>query len=294
MRAAFHYSVAWLIFLVISFPKQHELQVQAIRFDVVVECSQNVSLLLEGAADASIFQVINKLDMADRRTGEHPWEVCMQTLAGDCFNTDGVSFGVWSDVLKLEDRWTYITRSYRQWVLSKVMTALVLSQGLKVAPYHELAETWYAQYEVVTKGTSADTGDNTGREYWEELLQCFMPESSETERASNLRSKTEKNAGLFQTLMRRHSTGMLDGPLARTRERNTLCLVLRSGQAGDEVWFLRGSKMPLVLRPKGGNGRYSFVGEAYVHNFMQGEYFLQDLGAMDEDRFTKSETIIIE
>jgi hypothetical protein len=47
-----------------------------------------------------------------------------------------------------------------------------------------------------------------------------------------------------------------------------------STQTGDEVWILRGAKVPYVLRPLG-EGQYELVGEAYVHTIMRGE-------AMDE------------
>lgn len=51
-------------------------------------------------------------------------------------------------------------------------------------------------------------------------------------------------------------------------------LGLGLGPAGvvgrDEVWVLNGAKTPVVLR-KVGEGRYEFLGEAYVHGIMHGE-----------------------
>jgi hypothetical protein len=41
-------------------------------------------------------------------------------------------------------------------------------------------------------------------------------------------------------------------------------------QKGDEVWILRGAKVPYILRPVR-DGKYELVGEAYVHGIMQGE-----------------------
>jgi hypothetical protein len=43
-----------------------------------------------------------------------------------------------------------------------------------------------------------------------------------------------------------------------------------STRRGDEVWILRGGKVPYVLRPLG-NATYKLVGEAYMHGIMQGE-----------------------
>jgi hypothetical protein len=45
-----------------------------------------------------------------------------------------------------------------------------------------------------------------------------------------------------------------------------------SAKEGDEIWILAGLRLPFVLR-KAREGLYDLVGEAYVHGFMQGEYF---------------------
>ncbi|KAH0531213.1 hypothetical protein TsFJ059_000073 [Trichoderma semiorbis] len=46
----------------------------------------------------------------------------------------------------------------------------------------------------------------------------------------------------------------------------------QSMKAGDSVWIVPGSRVPLLLRPSPYNeGRWRLVGGAYVHGFMQGE-----------------------
>jgi hypothetical protein len=65
-------------------------------------------------------------------------------------------------------------------------------------------------------------------------------------------SVTAKGRGLFVT-----AKGRLRWGLKSTRE-------------GDEVWILDGCQVPCLLRPTG-DGRYSLVGEAYVHGIMYGE-----------------------
>jgi hypothetical protein len=277
-----------------AFPAPGLLQVEGVLFDALIECSKNVSALLEGAEDASIFLVTERLDPIDRLTGEHPWEIWMQTLAGDDFNTEGGSFGGESEILKLENRWSYITRSFRQWLLSKALAALSMLQGPEAWRYEAVAKKWFAQYELVTKSTSADTGDNVGHEYWRSLQDAFCSDGSKLDKPLDFRRRVEEEANLFRVLLRRHAIGLLDGPLARTKDRNNLCLATRSARVGDEIWFLRGSRMPCVLQPALSKGRYTFIGEAYVHNFMQGEYFLQEPNASDETGFTKSQTIVIE
>ncbi|KAH6651675.1 heterokaryon incompatibility protein-domain-containing protein [Truncatella angustata] len=46
-------------------------------------------------------------------------------------------------------------------------------------------------------------------------------------------------------------------------------------QPGDEVWVLRGGKIPFVLRPSENDGEteYTFIGQGYVQGAMQGEIF---------------------
>lgn len=49
-------------------------------------------------------------------------------------------------------------------------------------------------------------------------------------------------------------------------------LAPRSARQGDEVWIIHGSRIPFVLR-KRPDGSHEFLGEAYVHGIMNGEFF---------------------
>jgi hypothetical protein len=54
---------------------------------------------------------------------------------------------------------------------------------------------------------------------------------------------------------------------------------------GDEVWMIRDSAAPLILRPvqEGEGKRYRLVGEAYVHGFMNGEMLQAGCGLSVRD-----------
>jgi hypothetical protein len=53
-----------------------------------------------------------------------------------------------------------------------------------------------------------------------------------------------------------------------------LCLLPADARAGDQVWLVRGGRVPLVVRPHGEDGEaWELVGEAYVHGIMYGEAF---------------------
>jgi hypothetical protein len=48
----------------------------------------------------------------------------------------------------------------------------------------------------------------------------------------------------------------------------------RDCQEGDEVWIVKGGRVPYVLRPvEGTEGVFTFAGDCYVHGIMEGEYF---------------------
>ena len=50
-------------------------------------------------------------------------------------------------------------------------------------------------------------------------------------------------------------------------------LMPQSAQVGDELWLLPGCKTPCTLRPTKKEGVYQFIGEAYVHGVMHGEFW---------------------
>jgi hypothetical protein len=64
-------------------------------------------------------------------------------------------------------------------------------------------------------------------------------------------------------------------------ENNYLGVAPRAIRPGDQVWVLKGAGTPLVLREKE-NGRFTLVGEAYVHGIMHGEVVERDGFAMRE------------
>jgi hypothetical protein len=44
-------------------------------------------------------------------------------------------------------------------------------------------------------------------------------------------------------------------------------------EKGDAVWVIQGCSVPLVLRKHREEGKYTLVGEVYVHEFVDGEAF---------------------
>lgn len=73
-------------------------------------------------------------------------------------------------------------------------------------------------------------------------------------------------------------------------DRELLCFGPASTEPGDQIWFVFGCRMPLMLRPVGDQAvrrRLRLVGETYVHGYMQGEI----LHSREESDF---ESIVLE
>ncbi|KAL5326330.1 hypothetical protein ACEPPN_007468 [Leptodophora sp. 'Broadleaf-Isolate-01'] len=68
------------------------------------------------------------------------------------------------------------------------------------------------------------------------------------------------------------------------------CLVREDAQPGDVVFVAMGAETPYLLRPRD-SGKYQFVGQCYVHGFMDGQAI--EWMRMDDGRFTECEFEII-
>ncbi|KAK0702806.1 heterokaryon incompatibility protein-domain-containing protein [Lasiosphaeris hirsuta] len=81
-------------------------------------------------------------------------------------------------------------------------------------------------------------------------------------------TETEEMAAALLSCRKRVSSGRA---IFRT-EKHYLGNGPRSVIPGDQVWVLAGAVVPIVLRRRG-NGRFTLVGEAFVHGIMKGEIF---------------------
>ena len=56
-----------------------------------------------------------------------------------------------------------------------------------------------------------------------------------------------------------------------TTKRGYIGLGPRMSQPGDSIFLVKGSRVPLILRP--GESGWELIGDCYVHGIMQGEAF---------------------
>ena len=73
---------------------------------------------------------------------------------------------------------------------------------------------------------------------------------------------------LEESFVEANLTSIYDRAFIVTRKGN-FGLCPSNGRKGDEIWLLEGARVPFILRP--GQHGYTFIGESYVHGFMDGE-----------------------
>lgn len=59
-------------------------------------------------------------------------------------------------------------------------------------------------------------------------------------------------------------------------EKRYMGLVSGQVKVGDQIWLLKGSKVPIVLRKCENNETWIVIGDAYIHGIMYGEAFEED------------------
>jgi hypothetical protein len=251
------------------FPSPELLQVKGIYFDKIVE--RGTSLL-------SIFRLVERLPSTDKRTGRTNWEVLLRTLTGERFIITGGNFVWCQDILTQETHWLQIQTSFLCWLLWNASQTITISEHQKFLEVGE-AEKWFSLYEKISQawGIEAYTVHRQhGMYLWSFLLEHFrfMSSNSPKDEASRqLQRQIEERARLFMSLAEHHS---YFGVVARTAALNHIALVPGIAEMGDEIWFLRGARVPFVLRRQV-TGRYTLVGEAFVHGCMRGEFIQEKI-----------------
>lgn len=68
--------------------------------------------------------------------------------------------------------------------------------------------------------------------------------------------------------------GMVEETIMRRlcfTENGYMGLVPEETQVGDEIWLLKGCRVPLVLRSRAIGGGYELMGDSLIHGIMYGE-----------------------
>jgi Heterokaryon incompatibility protein (HET) len=126
---------------------------------------------------------------------------------------------------------------------------------------------WVA--DVVKTGMGVDAANESARRFFAQLYpdtQIDVPEEA------------EGNDEVFASYQRKRMLPFVRSIGAKVCGRklfkslnNLVGMGSSSVEAGDEIWLIRDSRTPLILRPKPGTQDFLLVGEAYLHGFMHGE-----------------------
>jgi hypothetical protein len=89
-------------------------------------------------------------------------------------------------------------------------------------------------------------------------LMYRMSEERSTAKALSLEQALVEGFLITRSLFRVESTPMIGS-------------IFHEYDYRDQLWFIEGLRFPAFLRPESGDGRYKFVGAAYIHGYMHGE-----------------------
>jgi Heterokaryon incompatibility protein (HET) len=128
-------------------------------------------------------------------------------------------------------------------------------------------DLWVAY--LIKTGVEADIANESARQ----VFACFYPDT-----VIDVPEEIQEDDGAFTSYHRKRMLPFILSIKAKVYGRKLfktkgelLGLGSRSIQADDQVWLIRDSKTPLILRPKSDTQDFLLVGEAYLHGFMHGE-----------------------
>jgi hypothetical protein len=197
-------------------------------------------------------------------TGEHLFEVLFRTLVQNSFNdhrttltpdySDGVPYKEVQESFQSWLKFFIACRSHKLGFKQPLLEAseetvnFLLSSPLFPSP-DDIVVYYQRFVEICEEGSQPDREEWIDNTYYREISSPMSLFDAMT-KAWNHRSLVTSNRGL-------------------------LGITAITTQEGDEIWILRGARVPFVVRPLS-NGNHLLVGEAYVHGFMNGEIFTRD------------------
>lgn len=126
---------------------------------------------------------------------------------------------------------------------------------------------WVA--DVVQRGMEVDAASESARQFFAQLYsdtQIEVPEEAQ----GDAEAFTLYHRKRMLPFVRSIEAKVYGRKLFQTGN-NLVGMGSCSIQADDQVWLIRDSRTPLILRPKSGTQDFVLVGEAYLHGFMHGE-----------------------
>jgi hypothetical protein len=102
----------------------------------------------------------------------------------------------------------------------------------------------------------------------------YGEDASKTLEQIELGRATAQHANIFCATLARLS---VDGHRIYRTSRGYIGTAPQSTEAGDQVWMLCDSQIPLLLKPTEEERKYTLVGPSYLHGCMHGEMITEEL-----------------
>lgn len=232
----------------------HIIELSGIFFDHVEELSEYIPESFEQAKFLPVVDIVSRLNNYSS-TGYDRLEVFMRTLLADKIDEGG------TDTNKEHFPIDEVSTSYIAWLQLQMAKSIIVGS--------QVAGTWISDPTFMKfRDLSLVESDELNFDaFLAEYMSLFDPDKqNQTEEFTN---RFIKPTLLFASM---YDKSIWIRRLARTRRTNLLCLAAPSVEPGDQIWFLRGGKVPFILHGLP-NGNFLLRGEAYVHGNMDGEIF---------------------
>jgi hypothetical protein len=231
------------------------LTLSGIFFDYIEEDSEFIHEAMDQGKFLPLLDIASRLD-TESLTGFDRLEVFMRTLVAD--KIDEGEFDVNKDHFPFEK----VSKSFIAFLMNQMARSIIVGQQV---PGDWIQDPKFMKFRQTSLLQSDD--QSSFDEYLAAYISQFDP--NQQDQSGAFTDQFIKPTLLFESM---YGKSIYIRRVARSRTRNLLCLIAPSAQPGDQIWFLRGARVPFVLR-KLPNGSFLLRGEAYVHGCMDGEIF---------------------
>lgn len=150
-----------------------------------------------------------------------------------------------------------------------------ISKNNERSPSAEAFQSWIINSiglwvaDALKTGKEADSANESARQFFTQLYpdtEIEVPKEIEEDDQAFTQYHQQRMLPFVQSTRRK-----VHGRKFFKTQNEFLGMGSRSVQSGDQVWLIRDSKTPLILRPKPDTQDFLLVGESYLHGFMHGE-----------------------
>jgi hypothetical protein len=225
-----------------------------LHFDSIEEVSEIIPTAIDEANFLPLLEMTSRLDT--RSSGGHDrLEVLMRTFLADRMDHSH------TDTHPENFTPRKVVSSFIVWLLNQMAKSLILRRMDR--------KIWMKDPSFMSLGgiSLLHPASPNLEDHFATFASQFAP--GQLEQSEEFTKSFTQPALLYASM---YADSIYIRRLARTYKNNILCLTSPSTEKSDQIWYLKGARVPFVLRELP-NGNFDFRGEAYVHGCMDGEIF---------------------